>query len=85
MHVARESGFYDILEQHDEIIPSGKRGQEQFSKAEVKKTKEISTFRIYVEQAIRKPFRLITNELPMHSFFIRINFIRVSRLKLAKF
>ena len=74
MHVTRESGFYDILEQHDEVmadrgftiaedlllqqakphIPNGKRGQEQFSKAEVKKTKVIANLRIYVERAIRR-------------------------------
>ena len=87
VHVTRESGFYDILEQHDEVmadrgftiaedlllqhaklhIPPGKRGQEQFSKSEVKKTKEIANLRIYVEQAIRrlKTFRLIKNELPI--------------------
>ena len=87
VHVTRESGFYDILEQHDEVmadrgftiaedlllqhaklhIPPGKRGQEQFSKSEVKKTKVIANLRIYVEQAIRrlKTFRLIKNELPI--------------------
>ena len=87
VHVTRESGFYDILEQHDEVmadrgftiaedlllqhaklhIPPGKRGQEQFSKSEVKKTKVITNLRICVEQAIRrlKTFRLIKNELPM--------------------
>ena len=87
MHVTRESRFYDILEQHDDVmsdrgftiaedlllqhaklhISPGKRGQEQFSKSEVKKTKEIANLRIYVEQAIRrlKTFRLIKNELPI--------------------
>ena len=87
VHVTRESGFYDILEQHDGVmadrgftiaedlllqqaklhIPPRKRGQEQFSKSEVKKTKEIANLRIYVEQAIRrlKTFRLIKNELPI--------------------
>lgn len=87
VHVTRESAFYDILEQHDEVmadrgftiaedlllqhaklhIPPGKRGKEQFSKSEVKKTKEIANLRIYVEQAIRrlKTFRLIKNELPI--------------------
>ena len=75
VHVSRESGFYDILEQHDEDlllqhaklhIPPGKHGQEQFSKSEVKETKEIANLRIYVEQAIRrlKTFRL-KNELPI--------------------
>ncbi|XP_020912997.1 uncharacterized protein LOC110250723 [Exaiptasia diaphana] len=48
-------------------IPPGKRGQEQFTKAEVKKTKAIANLRIFVEQAIRrmKTFRLIKNELPI--------------------
>ena len=74
MHVTRESGFYDILEQCDEVmadrgftisedlllqhanlhIPPEKCGQEQFSKSEVKKTKEIANLWIYVEQAIRR-------------------------------
>ena len=47
--------------------PPGKRGQEQFSKAEVAKTKEIANLRIFVEQAIRrlKTFRLIKRELPI--------------------
>ena len=87
MHVTRDSGFFDILEQRDEVmadrgftisedlllrhaklhIPPRKCGQEQFSKSEVKKTKEIANLRIYVEQAIRrlKTFRLIKNELPI--------------------
>ena len=58
----------DFLLQHAKVhIPPGKRGQEQFSKSEVKKTKEIANLRIYVEQAIRrlKTFRLIKNELPI--------------------
>ena len=85
VHVIRESGLYDILEQHDEVmadrgftiaedlllqqakfhIQPGKRGQEQFSKSEVKKTKEIANLPIYVKQATRrlKRFRLIKNEL----------------------
>lgn len=48
-------------------IPPGKRGQEQFTKAEVAKTKEIANLRIFVEQAIRrlKTFRLIKHELPI--------------------
>ncbi|XP_020900620.1 uncharacterized protein LOC110239252 [Exaiptasia diaphana] len=48
-------------------IPPGKRGQEQFTKAEVAKTKEIANLRIYVEQAIRRlrTFRLIEHELPI--------------------
>ena len=45
----------DLLLQHAKLhIPPGKRGQEQFSKSEVKKTKEIANLRIYVEQAIRR-------------------------------
>ena len=48
-------------------IPPGRRGKEQFTKAEVNKTKKIANLRIYVEQAIRrlKTFRLIKNELPI--------------------
>lgn len=48
-------------------IPPGKRGQEQFTKDEVAKTKEIANLRIFVEQAIRrlKTFRLIKHELPI--------------------
>jgi hypothetical protein len=48
-------------------MPPGKRGQEQFTTAEVKKTKTIANLRIFVEQAIRrlKTFRLIKNELPI--------------------
>ena len=58
----------DLLLHHARLhIPPGKRGQEQFSRAEVKKTKEIANLRIYVEQAIRrlKTFRLIKHELPI--------------------
>ena len=58
----------DLLLHHARLhIPPGKRGQEQLSKAEVKKTKEIANLRIYVEQAIRrlKTFRLIKYELPI--------------------
>ena len=58
----------DLLLQHAKLhIPPGKRGQEQFSKSEVKKTKEIANLRIYVQQAVRrlKTFRLIKNELPI--------------------
>ena len=33
------------------FIPPGKRGHEQFTKADVKKTKIIANLRIYVEQA----------------------------------
>ena len=70
VHVTRESGFYDILEQHDEFmadrgftiaedlllqhaklhITPGKRGWEQFSKSEVKKTKEIANLRILLSK-----------------------------------
>ena len=39
----------DLLLQHAKLhIPPGKGGQEQFSKSEVKKTKEIANLRIYV-------------------------------------
>lgn len=49
------------------FIPPGKRGQEQFMKAEVQKTKTMANLRIFVEQAIRrlKTFLLIKNELPI--------------------
>lgn len=56
----------DLLLRHCKLhIPPGKRGQEQFTKAEVNKTKKIANLRIYVEQAIRrlKTFRIIKNEL----------------------
>ena len=48
-------------------IPPGRRGQEQFTKADVKKTKTIANLRIIVEQAIRhlKTFRLLKFELPI--------------------
>ena len=58
----------NLLLQHAQLhIPPGKRGQEQFSKSEVKKTKVIANLRIYVQKAIRrlKTFRLIKNELPI--------------------
>lgn len=53
-------------------VPPGKCGQEQFSKSEVKKTKEIANLRIYVEQAIRrlKTFCLIKNELPISTRYV---------------
>jgi hypothetical protein len=56
-----------LLRRAQLFIPPGKRGQEQFSIAEVKKTKTIANLRIFVEQAIRrmKTFRLIKNELPI--------------------
>lgn len=56
-----------MLHRADLFIPPGKRGQEQFTKAEVQKTKTIANLRIFVEQAIRrlKIFRLIKNELPI--------------------
>ena len=48
-------------------IPPGKRGQEQFTKAGVQKTKTIANLRIFVGQAIRrlKTFRIMKNELPI--------------------
>jgi hypothetical protein len=48
-------------------IPSGKRGQEQMTKKEVQKTKEIANLRIFVEQAIRrlKTFTILKNEMPI--------------------
>ena len=36
----------------DLFIPPGKRGQEQFMKADVQKTKTVANLRIFVEQAI---------------------------------
>jgi len=58
----------DLVLRHARLhIPPGKRGQEQFTKSDVKKTKEIANLRIFVEQAIRrlKTFRLIKHELPI--------------------
>lgn len=48
-------------------IPPGKCGREQFTKAQVRKTKNIANLRIYVEQAVRrlKTFRLIKHEVPI--------------------
>ena len=48
-------------------IPPGKCGREQFSKAQVQKTKTAANLRIYVEQAIRrlKTFRIIKQEVPI--------------------
>ena len=53
VHVTRESGFYNILETHDAVmanrgftiaeelfIPPGRRGHEQFTKADVKKNQD---------------------------------------------
>lgn len=56
-----------LLHRAELFIPPGKRGQEQFSKADVQKTKTIANLRIFVEQAIRrlKTFRIIKNELPI--------------------
>ena len=86
MHVTRESGFYDILEQHDEVradrgftiaedlllqhaklhIPPGKRGWEQFSKSELKKTKEIANLRILLSKPYEdKKHFASKNELPI--------------------
>lgn len=36
------------------LIPPGRRGTTQFTKDEVRKTKQIANRRIYVEQAIRR-------------------------------
>ena len=56
-----------LLHRADLFIPPGKRGQEQFTKADVQKTKTVANLRIFVEQAIRrlKTFRIIKNELPI--------------------
>ena len=55
-----------LLYRADLFIPPGKRGQEQFMKADVTvaKTETIANLRIFVEQAIRqlKTFRIIKNE-----------------------
>ena len=42
-----------LLHRADLFIPPGKRGQEQFMKADVQKTKTIANLRIFVEQGIR--------------------------------
>jgi hypothetical protein len=69
--VMADKGFQireDLLLRRAELhIPSGRRGSEQMSKADVKKTQEIANRRIYVEMAIRrlKTFRLIKHELPI--------------------
>ncbi|XP_069126931.1 uncharacterized protein [Argopecten irradians] len=49
------------------LIPPGRRGTTQFTKDEVRKTKQIANRRIYVEQAIRrmKCFRILKYELPL--------------------
>ena len=56
-----------MLHRADLFIPPGKHGQEQFTKADVRKTNTIANLRIFVEQAIRrlKTFRTIKNELPI--------------------
>ena len=56
-----------LVHRADLFIPPGKRGQEQFTKADVQKTNTIANLRIFVEQAIRrlKTFRTIKNELPI--------------------
>ena len=56
-----------LLHRADLFIPPGKRGQEQFTKVDVQKTKTVANLRIFVEQAIRrlKTFRIIKNELPI--------------------
>lgn len=69
--VMADKGFQireDLLLRRAEFhIPPGRRGSEQMSKADVRKTQEIANRRIYVEMAIRrlKTFRLIKNELPI--------------------
>ena len=54
-----------LLHRADLFIPPGKRGQEQFMKADVQKTKTIANVRIFVQQVIRqlKTFRIIKNEV----------------------
>ena len=56
-----------LVHRADLFIPPGKRGQEQFTKADVQKTNTIANKRIFVELAIRrlKTFRIIKNELPI--------------------
>ena len=56
-----------LLHRADLFIPPGKRGQEQFTKADVQKAKTVANLRIFVEKAIRrlKTFRIIKNELPI--------------------
>ena len=56
-----------LLHRADLFTPPGKRGQEQFTKADVQKTKTVANLRSFVEQAIRrlKTFRIIKNELPI--------------------
>ena len=62
-----------LLHRADLFIPPGKRGQDQFMKAGVQKTKTIANVRIFVEQAIRqlKTFRIIKNKasLPVTRYF----------------
>ena len=55
-----------LLHRADLFIPPGKRGQEQFTKANVQKNKTVANLRIFVERATRrlKTFRIINNELP---------------------
>ncbi|XP_033741819.1 uncharacterized protein LOC117328399 [Pecten maximus] len=55
------------LLQAELLVPPGRRGTAQFTKEEVKKTKQIANRRIYIEQAIRrmKYFRILKNELPL--------------------
>ena len=67
-----------LLHKADLFITPGKRGQEQFTKADVQKTKT-GNLRIFVEQAIRrlKTFRIIKNELPISLTGILDNIIIV--------
>ena len=75
-----------ILRRCELHIPPGRRGKEQFTKAEVNKTKKIANLRIYVEQAIRrlKTFRLIKNEL-LISLLNNIDSIVLVRAALCNF
>ena len=43
-----------LLHRADLFIPPGKRGQEQFKKADVQKTNTIANLRIFVDQTITK-------------------------------
>lgn len=48
-------------------IPPGRRGNEQFTKTNIKQNREVANLRIYVEQAIRrlKTFHILKNEVPL--------------------
>ena len=70
-NVMADKGFQireDLLLRRAELhIPPGRRGTEQMSKADVKKTQEIANRRIYIEMAIRrlKSYRILKYELPL--------------------